>query len=182
VISAGRLSPEKNFQAFIESAALVRKKIPSAVFAVFGEGGLRKKLIRQIDNLGLRDCFMLPGFRKDFVSLLYEADVFVLPSRTEGMPMVLLEAHSAGLPIVATSVGGNAEIVEEGETGFLVQSGDTGALSEKIVVLLNNKELRQRMGKAGYERIQALFNIQSYTRKLEELYLKVIEGHKGKSL
>ena len=176
VISAGRLSPEKNFSGLIDAAVFVRKEDPTTVFAIFGEGVLRKELAARVEASGLKDGFFLPGFRRDFTALLHEADLFVLPSLTEGLPNVILEAYAAEKAVVATDVGGNPEVVRDGETGFLVPAGDVSALAEKIVSLIKNQELLIRMGKAGYQKVKSGFSFESQTQKLEAIYNEVLNS------
>jgi glycosyltransferase involved in cell wall biosynthesis len=175
VVSAGRLSPEKNFSGLIDAAVLIRKEDPTTVFAIFGEGVLRKELAARIEASGLKDGFFLPGFRRDFTALLHEADLFVLPSLTEGLPNVILEAYAAEKAVVATDVGGNPEVVRDGETGFLVPAGNVAVLSEKILFLLKNQEVLITMGKAGYQKVKSEFSFESQTQKLEAVYNEVLK-------
>jgi glycosyltransferase involved in cell wall biosynthesis len=174
-VSAGRLSPEKNFAGLIEAAVIVKRAIPSVVFVVFGEGVLKEELTRRIIALGLETSFLLPGFRNDFINLLYDADLFVLPSFTEGLPVVILEAYASKRPVVATAVGGNPEVIRDGETGFLVPAGNVSALAEKIVFLIKNQDLSSRMGEAGYLRVKSDFTSESQTQKLEAIYNEVLK-------
>jgi glycosyltransferase involved in cell wall biosynthesis len=177
VVSAGRLSPEKNFGGLIEAAKIVTERNKDITFIVFGEGFLRKELEQKILDIGLKNKFLFPGFRKDFLSVLKEIDIFVLPSFTEGLPNVLLEAYALGKPVVATKVGGNPEIVLDGETGFLVSVQDTGKLAERILELAQEPNLRKEMGKKGCKYIKENFNFDIQTKKLKKLYLDVYEKH-----
>lgn len=165
VLAAGRLSPEKGFHVLVESARLV----PSARFILLGDGAERSRLENRVRELGLGERFCLPGFRKDLDALIPWADVVVLPSFTEGLPNVALEASAAGVPVVATAVGGTPEVVEDGVTGHLVPSGDAGALAEKITHLLNNNRLARQFGEAGRQRMIDQFSFQAQA----EAYLKL---------
>ena len=147
------------------------------IFIVFGEGFLRKELEEKILKIGLKDRFLLPGFRKDFLSVLKDIDLFVLPSFTEGLPNVLLEAYALKKPVVATKVGGNPEIVLDGETGFLAPVQDPVKLSELILRLTQDATLRKEMGEKGYKYIKEKFNFAVQTQKIKDLYLDVYEKY-----
>jgi glycosyltransferase involved in cell wall biosynthesis len=179
VVSAGRLSPEKNFGGLIEAAKIVTKKNKNIIFVVFGEGFLRKELEQKVLDSGLKNKFLLPGFRKDFFSLLSDIDIFVLVSYTEGLPNVLLEAYSFKKPVVASKVGGIPEVVIDGETGFLVSVEDTDGLAEYILKLTQDPDLRKKMGNKGCKNIKENFNFDIQTKKLKELYLKVYEKYRS---
>ncbi|HEV3143577.1 MAG TPA: glycosyltransferase [Gemmataceae bacterium] len=173
VVSAGRLSREKGFGDFIESAKLICLANSEVRFAIFGEGRMRDELQRKIDEAGLNDKFVLPGFRDDLDRLLPGADVFVLPSYTEGLPNVILEASAAAVPVVATAVGGTPEVVRHSETGYLVPPRNPQALAEDISGLLGDESLRRSMGHAGREFVQKHFTFaaqaEAYRRLLAEL-------------
>ena len=112
----------------------------------------------------------LLGARADIPELLAHSDVFVLSSRSEGFPVSVLEAMAAGLPVVATDVGGVAEAVEDGETGLLVPATDAEALARALERLLADGELRRRLGAAGRARALSLFDLPRYRAAYEELY------------
>jgi glycosyltransferase involved in cell wall biosynthesis len=170
VISAGRLSPEKNYATMIEVAQKVISQNNSVYFAIFGEGFLREKLERQIHEKELNDRFLLPGFRKNILAILKEIDIFMLPSLTEGLPNVALEAFAARKPIIASAVGGTPEIVQDGISGFLTAPDDSAGMSESLLKLTENPELRQQMGEIGYRYITEHFDFEVQTKKYEELY------------
>jgi glycosyltransferase involved in cell wall biosynthesis len=157
VVAAGRLSPEKGFDVLIDAAAEVLRDEPTTGFVLFGEGSLRPKLERRVAELGLAGRFVLPGFRSDLDRLLPAADVVALPSFTEGLPNVALEASAAGVPVVATAVGGTPEVVADGETGLLVPAGDPDALAGALLTLLRDPAVRSRMVAAGRRRMRERF-------------------------
>jgi glycosyltransferase involved in cell wall biosynthesis len=157
VLAAGRLSPEKGFAVLVDAAAEVCRADPSAGFAVFGEGTLRPELERHVARLGLAGRFVMPGFRTDLDALVPAADVVALPSFTEGLPNVALEAGAAGVPVVATAVGGTPEVIADGETGYLVPPGDPAALAARLGELLRDPRLRRKMGEAGQRRMRERF-------------------------
>jgi glycosyltransferase involved in cell wall biosynthesis len=160
VLAAGRLSPEKGFGVLVEAAVGVLGDDPAAGVVLFGEGVLRPDLERRIRELGLAERFVMPGFRTDLDALLPAGDVVVLPSFTEGLPNVALEASAAGVPVVATAVGGTPEVVADGETGFLVPPGEPGPLAAKLRALLADAALRDRMGVAGRRRMRERFTFE----------------------
>jgi glycosyltransferase involved in cell wall biosynthesis len=171
--AAGRLSPEKGFDNLIDAAAQVVRKEPETGFVVFGEGTLRESLEQRIRRRGLTGRFVLAGFRPDLDRLLPALDLLVQTSHTEGMPNVILEACAAGVPVVATAVGGTPEIVVDGQTGVLVARGDRGTLADKILMLLGDPVRRSTLGAAGRRRVREYFTFGSqavaYARLAEEL-------------
>lgn len=175
VMSAGRLSPEKNFAGLIDAAKIVTAKDKNIRFVVFGEGFLREELEKKTRDADLEGKFFLPGFRKDFVSLLREADIFVLPSFTEGLSNVILEAYASKKPVIATRVGGNPEVVMNGETGYLVEPDNAEKMAECIMTLAQDPDLRATMGAKGYEYVKEHFSFDIQTRKYEELYYKILD-------
>lgn len=172
VLAAGRLSPEKGFGVLVEAAATICRDHPAAGVVVFGEGALRSDLERRIAELGLTSRVVFPGFRTDLDSLLSAADVVVLPSFTEGLPNVALEASAAGVPVVATAVGGTPEVVADRETGFLVSPGSPIAIAEGVSTLLRDPSLANRMGSAGRERMRTRFTFDAQAA----LYLKLLHS------
>ena len=127
--AAGRLSPEKGFDVLVRTAAQVASQTDRVGFVVFGEGAERPALERQIAAAGLQERFILAGFTSDLDALLPALDVMALPSFTEGLPNVVLEAFAAGLPVVATAVGGVPEVLDDGVSGFLAPAADHAALA-----------------------------------------------------
>jgi len=173
VLAAGRFSPEKGFDVLIDAAAMVVKQDHRTGFVLFGEGDLRPQLEKQIALRGLADRFLLPGFTHDLDTKYGGADVVALSSYTEGLPNVLLEASAAGVPIVATIVGGVPEVVFEGDTGFLVEPGNARAMAQRLIRLLWDEDLRRKLGDAGRVRMQELFTFEAqadaYRRLIDEL-------------
>jgi glycosyltransferase involved in cell wall biosynthesis len=178
--AAGRLSPEKGFAVLIEAAARVIAEVSSVGFVLFGDGPLRGELERQIAGLGLQSEVILAGFSDDLDRLLPFLDVLVLPSFTEGMPNVVLEAMAAGVAVAATSVGGTPEVVQDGVTGVLVPPGDPGLLARPIAGLLSDTPRRQEMGKCGRERVEELFGFAAQARKYQALFRELCGVPKGR--
>jgi glycosyltransferase involved in cell wall biosynthesis len=169
VLGAGRFSPEKGFGVLVEAAGAICRENPSAGVVLFGEGPLRGELEQRVAELGLRGRVVLPGFRTDLDSLIGGADIVVLPSYTEGLPNVALEAGAAGVPVVATAVGGTPEAVADGVNGFLVPPGEPASIAAKVSELLRDQSLRERFGSAGRERMRELFTFQSQAKAYLQL-------------
>jgi len=171
--AAGRLSPEKGFDVLLDAAEQVLQWDPSIGFVLFGSGPCRADLARQIQARGLAGSFVLAGFRADLDRFIPFFDLLVLPSFTEGMPNVVLEAFAAGVPVVATAVGGTPELVEDGVSGYLVPPRDAHTLADRICDALAADEQLHEMGMQGRQRVleQYTFSIQAqqYRRLFAEL-------------
>jgi glycosyltransferase involved in cell wall biosynthesis len=167
--AAGRLSPEKGFSILIDAARTVSKTCSSIGFILFGEGPLRSDLERQIEAAGLKDSFVLTGFRHDLDRFMPFLDVLVVPSFTEGLPNVILEAFAARVPVVATAVGGIPEIVENEVNGLLTPSGDSRPLAGCLITLLNSDEPRRAMGQEGYQRVLRDFTFEAQAKAYRQL-------------
>jgi glycosyltransferase involved in cell wall biosynthesis len=126
-------------------------------------------------------CLENMGFleRDKMLEVRQTSDIYILPSYAEGLPIALLEAMAAGLPVVSTKVGSIPEVVEEGVNGFLIQPGDYEALAQKIVLLAQNQKMRQMMGKANIEKIQKFYSLENAMNELNEIYSRVILKHMG---
>lgn len=173
--AVGRLSPEKGFDRLVEAAPRVLADHPEAGFVVFGEGPERPKLERRIQQLGLQERFLLGGFQPEVTGYLPHLDLAVLPSFTEGLPIVLLEACAAGLPVVASRVGGIPEVVDE-RTGILVPAGDVGELSRGICQMLAEEPRRRAMGQAGRRRVREQFTFPHLVGQYQELFERLVNG------
>jgi len=165
--SAGRLSPEKGFGVLVEAAAIVARSDPGTGFIHFGDGPLRDAISRRIGELGLERRFILAGFRDDLDRFLPHWDLMVLPSFTEGLPTVVLESYAAGVPVVATAVGGTPEAVADGVDGYLVPPGDPIALARRIIDVLKLDHKRHEMGELGRQRIRAEFTFDAQARRFQ---------------
>lgn len=170
VLAAGRLSPEKGFAVLVEAAAEVLKRHPTAGFVLFGEGGERGRLEQRVRELGLAGRVVLPGFTPELDRYLPWADVVTLPSFTEGLPNVALEASAAGVPLVATAVGGTPEVVADAVSGLLVSSGSPERLAEALGRLLSDAELRAKLGDGGRERMWAEFTFEAQAQRYADLF------------
>jgi glycosyltransferase involved in cell wall biosynthesis len=157
VLAAGRLSPEKGFGVLLDAAHTVLDRDPGVGFVLFGDGALRPTLEKQIAAHGMTGRFVMAGFRNDLSRFLPNADIVVLPSFTEGLPNVALEACAAGKPVVATRVGGTPEVIVDGLNGFLVPPGDPVRLARAILKLLRSRSARRAMGEHGLARVRSAF-------------------------
>lgn len=174
-LAVGRLVYEKGHEFLIEAMSTVVKEDPRAVAGICGAGQLHDRLQSQIDGLGLQGKVKLLGQWDSIHEILAAADVFVLPSRWEGLPMALLEGMMAGLPVIATRVEGVDEVVQPGEHGLLVPLESPAELAQAILQLLRSPEDRQRMGGAARARV-----LDSYTTdRMCAAYLQVIEQGLG---
>jgi glycosyltransferase involved in cell wall biosynthesis len=174
VLAAGRLSPEKGFCDLVEAAAVVARTDPSVGFVLFGNGRLRPALSRQIAERGIENTFRLAGFRSDLDKFLPHFDLTVLPSYTEGLPNIVLESFAAGVPVVATAVGGTPELVEHGGNGYLVQPRQPGHLADGILKALRSGKEGRRMGLRGQARVLANFSFEAQSRAYQGLFCLLI--------
>lgn len=174
--AAGRLSPEKGFPDLIAAARLVTQANPSIGFVLFGDGRLREELERLVSQSGLQGSFILAGFRSDLDRFLPHLDLFVQSSYTEGLPNVILEAFAAGVPVVATAVGGTPEVVEDGINGYLVQPGAPAVLAERTLHALSENVGRQAMGMRGRLRVNEEFSFDRQASKYVRLFESVAQS------
>jgi glycosyltransferase involved in cell wall biosynthesis len=168
IVAVGRLKAPKDFLTLVR--ALARLASDSFEAVIVGDGPDREQLEAEIGSLGLAGQVRLAGERRDVPELLARADVFALASRSEGMPVSVLEAMAAGLPVVASWVGGVSEQVVDGETGLLVEPGDVEQLAEALAALVGDRELRTRLGAAGRARAERAFDLEPFRRAHLELY------------
>ncbi len=172
-IAVSVLRPGKGIETLVDAAA----RVPRARFAIVGDGPLAPAIADRVRELGLEDRIVLAGFRADPANLLAAADLFVLPSQIDdALPTVLLEAAAAGLPAVATRVGGVPEIVADGRTGLLVDPGDAAGLARAVETLLADRATRDRMSRAARERAEAEFSLPAWRDRLEAIYSSVAGG------
>lgn len=170
-----RLCEVKGQRELIEALA----SVPEARLVLVGVdlergGAFQAELEREAERLGVRDRVAFAGRRDDAAQLLGQLDVVALPSWTEGLPVVLLEAMARRRAVVATPVGGTPELVADGETGLLVPPRDPRALAEAIRRLLADPDLRERMGEAGYRRAADRFSADAMCKRVLELYDEVV--------
>ncbi len=165
-----RLSPPKGVTYLLRALPEIVARVPRAVLIVAGEGPLEQDLKAEAERLVLGNHLKFVGPRADMPELLGLFDLYVLPSVSEGLPMVLLEAMAAGCPIVATSVGGVPSAIEDGVNGLLVPPRNPAMLAGAVIKVLEDGELRRRFTLAGRQVFAARFSAETMTRRYERLY------------
>lgn len=173
-IVANMRHPVKDHSMFLRAAERVRAAIPKAAFVLAGEGELTDGLRDQASQLGLADDVFFIGRCEQVAELLSISEVCVLSSKAEGFSNSLLEYMAAGRPVVATDVGGARETVQEGETGYLVSSGDDKAMAERIIALLSDKKRARRMGEKGRQVVEQNFSCQAQLDRTMNLYERLL--------
>lgn len=183
VVMVGRLSPEKDPFTLVRATAIVKAREPDFRLEIAGDGECMEELKRLVRELDLgEETVKLLGEVSDVPGLLARASVFVLPSLTEGVSLTLLEAMARGLPVVATRVGGNPEVVVEGQTGLLVEAGDAAGMAEALLRLQQNPQTCRFMGTAACARVKGRFDARRMVAEYQDLYLKAMEFETVSSL
>jgi glycosyltransferase involved in cell wall biosynthesis len=173
-LAVGRFAPPKDYPTMLRAFRLVVAQQPRAILLLAGRGPLQQEAEALVRELDLGDHVRFLGVRHDVPELMNAADGYLMSSAWEGMPMVLLEAAAAGLPIVATRVGGNHELVRDGETGFLVPARDPNALGAAVLRLMALSQVeRQAMGKRGRDHVRTHYGLERVTEQWERLYREV---------
>jgi glycosyltransferase involved in cell wall biosynthesis len=170
-----RLNELKGIEYFLRAVAGLIERFKNVRFLIVGDGASRQELEKYAEQLGLNKHVVFLGFRLDVPTLLSEISVSVLPTLSEGLSNSLLEAMAASVPVVATRVGGNAEVVQGGITGLLVPPRDAGALARAIGQFLEQPSLGRKFGLAGRERVSKRFALAQMTRATERLYEGLME-------
>jgi len=170
IVTVCRLSREKDVATLLRAVALIAPQAPALRLEVAGDGVCLDELRQLARELHLEERVHFLGQVREVPQLLARSGVFVLPSRTEGLSLTILEAMASGLPVLATRVGGNPEVVEDGVTGLLVPPGDPEALAAALLRLWNDPDLRQQMGQAGRQRVEQHFDVRRMTAEYECLY------------
>jgi glycosyltransferase involved in cell wall biosynthesis len=171
-----RLTKIKDHRTLFAAMALLRDSHPDVHCLVVGDGKLRDELERDITTRGLSGSVHLVGTRENVHDYLRAMDVFVLSSVSEGLALALLEAMSVGRPVVATRVGGNSEVVEDGVTGKLVPPSDPRALADAIALVLDHRDTARAMGAAGRERALHRFGLDAMVGQYQAVYEAMLAG------
>ncbi len=175
----GRLSPEKGHEIFLKAAAQVSRPLPQVHFLVVGSGALEEKLRRQARLLQIAPKVHFLKGRPEIGPIFAALNLVVVSSLYEGCSNVVLEAMACGLPVVATRVGGNPEVIDDGETGLLVPSGDSARLSRAVEELLRDPVRAQALGERARLQVQQRFGLPAMVRKMERLYDRLLAGGQG---
>lgn len=179
--TVGRLNPAKNHGRLVEAFALLHGALPGSRLVIVGGGALQPAITRQVTERGLGDAVLLAGDRGDVPGLLPAFDVFALTSDTEGYSVALLEAGASGLPCVVSDVGGNAEIVQDGDTGIVVRDLTPEGFAAAFGRLASAPALRQAMGRAARGWVEREGSVASMARSYEDFYGRAISGQRNKA-
>jgi L-malate glycosyltransferase len=182
VVVANMHSAVKGHHDLIEAARAVCHVIPRTKFVLVGEGQERPKIQEHVLGCGLENNFLFLGYRKDVPELLSCCDLSVLPSTAEGFPNAVLESMAAGLPVVATRVGGTAEMIEDGVEGLLVPPQDPHGLADAILRLLRDPQLARRLARAGQEKARCQYSFNRLVRELQQIYGRLAPESQEESL
>jgi glycosyltransferase involved in cell wall biosynthesis len=171
--TVANLRATKGYPDLLAAARRVVDRVATARFVAVGRGPLEDELLEQHARLGLGDRFAFLGFRPDAVRVMSAFDVFCLPSHHEGLPVALMEALALGLPVVATQVGGVAELVTDGVEAVLVAAGEPAALADALVALAQDPARRAAMAHASCTRAEAL-DATAAVRAIEAVYREAV--------
>lgn len=173
--TVGRLAPQKGYSSLLDAAALLTRDFSQIVFLFIGDGDLKATLEDQASRLGISEQVVFLGARQDVEELIHIMDLFVNSSLWEGLPTVIMESMAARVPIVATDVGGNGELIENNTTGWLVPPNDPVQLASVIGKVLTEDEHKlSSICQRAYEHVYQRFSIQSVARQHEEFYYQLV--------
>jgi len=170
-----RLSEQKDYETFFKAAERVVDKVKDVYFVAVGEGPKRQELEKAVRSRKYGEKVIFTGLRRDVPDLINAMDICVLSSHYEGCPNVILEYMAVSKPVVASDVGGCSELVIDGESGFIVPPENSHALGEKIVALVNDNDLRKKMGLAGRKRVEEKFTSKKMAENTEKLYRELLD-------
>jgi len=170
-----RLEPIKGVKYFIAAAKIIADKFEHVKFVIVGEGSLKKDLEENITKAGLGPRFIFTGWRDDVLDIIAALDIMVLASLNEAVGIVLIEAQAQGVPVIATRVGGIPEVVEDGKTGILVASQNTEELIKAMQILIEDRQKRQAMSRAGSEAVKNKYSVQSFVDNVSKIYEELIK-------
>jgi len=174
IVMSGRLRPEKGHDILLAAVPRVLQQVPHAKFLLLGAGSLEGRIARELAEHNLTESIHLAGFRSDVAECLSAADIAVQPSRSEGLGTAVIEAAAAGLPVVATAVGGIPDVIVHGETGILVPPENPEALADAIVQLAQNPAQRRALGEAARLRVARLFSKEALGDKTDDYYRRML--------
>ncbi len=175
LLAVGRLHPPKDYLTILKAVALLVDKIPNIKLLIAGDGKMKDCLKKETSNLKIGEYVSFLGYRKDVPLLLKIADIVVLSTNWEGLPLVPLEAGACRKPIIASNIDGVSETIINGETGFLFKKASPKDLAEKILTLYKNKKLRESMGENGYAFVSSNFSEEKMVQEYNDLYKSSIK-------
>jgi len=179
LLVAGRLEPQKGHRYLLDAMPSIRGEFPGVVLFCVGEGSLMSELQHHARELGIAEAARFVGYQRNMARWYALADIVVLPSLFEGLPITAIEALASEKPMVATAVDGTPEIVVDGVTGLTVPPRDSTALARAIVRLLREPELRATFGRQGRELVEHSFSIERMVEQIENLYLRLWQARTG---
>jgi glycosyltransferase involved in cell wall biosynthesis len=172
VIVVANLRPEKGYDVLVDAAAVVLYRYPDARFTCVGTGPESAALHARVAERHVAHAFTFLGQRDDVPALLAASDLFVLPSRTESLPNAVLEAMAAGLPVVASAVGGVPELIDDGRTGLLFPSGDSQALAQRLCRLMGDTTFAAGLGEAARRETRTRYSFDRMVTAIDSLYVR----------
>jgi len=176
VLVGNMITDVKGHDVLISAAPQVVKVHPKTQFVLVGEGAMRSGFEKHVRDLGLHENFLFLGRRRDVPAILACCDIAVLPSLAEGLPNAVLEYLAAGLPVVATALGGNIEIIQDGATGLLVPAQDPQSLAGALIKLLSDEDLAARIAGDGCDYVKQNFSFERLVADMDALYAKLLHS------
>ncbi|HEY2445452.1 MAG TPA: glycosyltransferase [Rhizomicrobium sp.] len=176
IVALGRLHEKKGFEVLIEAMKILAGRGIDCTCAIAGEGPERARLQNQIDREGLTSRTFLPGWTDNVAAFLAGRDIFALPSFQEDLPLAVLDAMASGMPIVATAIDGPTELLTGGDTALLVPPHDPVALADALARLIEDRALRERLGRAARDAAVQNYSFESIGRRLALALRNVLEG------
>ncbi len=173
--TAGRMVPVKGYNIFLDMAKIILEKTPEVRFLLVGDGPLKQELEGMTQNLGIDKEVIFPGFRDDIIDIINCLDIFVISSYHEGIPIALLEAMALKKAIVATAVGGINEIIENDVSGILVNPGDSPALAEACIKVLDDINIKKKLENEAPKRINSEFSVEIQKSYFLKIYRELIQ-------
>lgn len=174
--TVARLIPAKGIDVFLKAIQLLRPEIPGLKGVVIGDGPAKRKLVALSEELGLAGTVKFLGQRDDVSEQLLKMAVFVLPTRSEGLGISILEAMAAGVPVVATGVGGVPELISHSRTGLLVRLDEHGAIARAVRQLLREEGSAEKMRKAAYEFVAENYNVEKMVERTYSVYCRHVDS------
>ena len=179
-ILVGRFAARKGHSCAMRAAKLASARVRGFKMIFAGEGELESELRAEAEELGVSDHVLFVGFRRDIPRLLAASDVLLLPSEDECLPLVILEAMSSRLPVIATDIGGISEAVDDGRTGILVRPRDAEGLADAVVEVLDDREHGRAMGLEGRRKVEAEFSLAACSAAVFDIYEELL-SEKGRT-
>ncbi|WP_268123805.1 glycosyltransferase family 4 protein [Roseivirga pacifica] len=180
LVNIASLVPEKNHLGLISLFEKVRAKWSNAKLLIVGDGKLRQSVLNQVESLGLQDSVKLLGYRNDAAAILQCADLFVLPSKIEGLPGVILEAFMMKTPVIANNVGGISEVVRDGDTGMLVDENSADKFVAACLAVLENKTLSNQLTTSAFNLVKKEYDNRVIAERFVSFYKEIISQEEKK--